>query len=175
VRISLSLTYDFIDSSLVPVEDLPLQAILEYKSCPSPLASTYLHALSCAEGRSIQPTLMNNLYPATISPIPTGVLDTPLHPHTQYSSSPDLRLAINTLESGVSILSWVGDRDQRVLSRSWGNTVPSHHSATDGQQDLDRLKQLHRHTDSISYADVFVLRSDNASEEVTCHQSRGFI
>jgi hypothetical protein len=167
VHTSLSLTHDFIDSSLVPVEDLPLQAILEYKSCLSPLVSTYLHALGCAEGRSIQPTLINSLYPATTSPIPNGVLDTPLHPHTQYSSSPDLRLAINTLESGVSILSWVGDRNRHVLSRSWGNTTPAHHSATDGQQELIRLKQLHRHTDNISRADVYVVRSDNASEEVT--------
>jgi hypothetical protein len=65
------------DISLVPVHDLPLQAILEFKPCPAEAAVSYLQKLCSAEGYFVESDDLSQLY---------------------TSSAPDLRRTINALQ-----------------------------------------------------------------------------
>jgi hypothetical protein len=154
------------------MRELPLQAVLEYKPCPTPLTATYLQALSHAEGRVPHADLVTNLYTSTASTIPHVLPDTPLHPHTQYPRTLDLRAAINLLESGLDPISLMGRHNHEHEScLSWG-TVSSCSTTLEPRQELNQLHQLQRHTDNISYADAYVTRSDDTAEEVTSLAAR---
>ena len=50
------------DVSLVPVYDLPLQAILEFKPCPAEAAVSYLQQLCSAEGYFVESDDLSQLY-----------------------------------------------------------------------------------------------------------------
>ncbi|KAJ7228650.1 hypothetical protein GGX14DRAFT_414058 [Mycena pura] len=50
------------DISLVPVDELPLQTILEFRPCPSGVAGSYLQGLCCAEGHIVDRDTLINLY-----------------------------------------------------------------------------------------------------------------
>lgn len=68
------------DISLVPAQDLPLQAVLEFKPCATDIAVSYLQNLCSAEGCSVDCDILSQLY-------------------TRSSKSlPDLRRTINALQ-----------------------------------------------------------------------------
>lgn len=56
------LTFRFIDISLVPCHDLPLQTTLTFSPCPSPLATSYLQLLCLAENRVVSRAAITTLY-----------------------------------------------------------------------------------------------------------------
>jgi hypothetical protein len=98
---------------------------------------------------------------------PFTIPDVSLHPYTQYPCTHDLRLAINLLEFGLDTGSSTEARDDRDASRlSWG-TVSSSDTLLEPRQELSQLVHLQRHTDNISYTDVYVTRSDDTAEEVS--------
>ncbi|KAF8812431.1 P-loop containing nucleoside triphosphate hydrolase protein [Phlegmacium glaucopus] len=74
------------DISLVPVHDLPLQAVLEFKPCPTDLAVSYLQNLCSAEGYFVEPGILSQLY--TRSALSSEALQ----------SAPDLRKTIHALQ-----------------------------------------------------------------------------
>lgn len=50
------------DISLVPVDDLPLQTVLEFQPCPSDVAGSYLQGLCCAEGSIVKREVLARMY-----------------------------------------------------------------------------------------------------------------
>ncbi|THV08552.1 hypothetical protein K435DRAFT_15507 [Dendrothele bispora CBS 962.96] len=50
------------DPSLIPVEDLPLQTILNFEPCPPPVAVSYLQAICCAQGYTVKREAMSQLH-----------------------------------------------------------------------------------------------------------------
>ena len=74
------------DVSLVPVHDLPLQAILEFKPCPTEAAVPYLQNLCSAEGYFVESDTLSQLY--TRSALSSEA----------SQSVPDLRRTIHALQ-----------------------------------------------------------------------------
>lgn len=74
------------DISLVPVHDLPLQAVLEFKPCPTSTAVSYLQHLCSAEGYLVDSDILSQLY--TRSSPSSEILQ----------SAPDLRRTIHALQ-----------------------------------------------------------------------------
>ena len=74
------------DTSLVPVHDLPLQAILEFKPCPTDATVSYLQNLCLVEGYFVESDILSQLY--TRSGLSSEALQ----------SVPDLRRTINALQ-----------------------------------------------------------------------------
>jgi len=70
----------------VPVHDLPLQAVLEFRPCPTNVAASYLQNLCLAEGYFVEPNILSQLY--TRSALSSEALQ----------SAPDLRRTIHTLQ-----------------------------------------------------------------------------
>ena len=68
------------DVSLVPVHDLPLQAVLEFKPCPTEAAVFYLQNLCSAEGYFVESDDLSQLY------------------NGSAPSAPDLRRTIHALQ-----------------------------------------------------------------------------
>ena len=73
------------DVSLVPVHDLPLQAVLEFKPCPADAAVSYLQNLCSAEGYFVEPDILSQLYTRSV-------------PSEALQSTPDLRRTIHALQ-----------------------------------------------------------------------------
>lgn len=73
------------DVSLVPVHDLPLQAILEFKPCPADAAVSYLQNLCSAEGCFVESDYLSQLYTRSA-------------PGEALQSAPDLRRTIHALQ-----------------------------------------------------------------------------
>ena len=71
--------------SLVPVHDLPLQAILEFNPCSTDAAVTYLQNLCSAEGYFVDSDTLSQLYTRSA-------------PAEALQSAPDLRRTIHALQ-----------------------------------------------------------------------------
>jgi hypothetical protein len=69
----------------VPVHDLPLQAVLEFKPCPTDAAVSYLQNLCSAEGYFVESDNLSQLYTRTA-------------PNEALQSAPDLRRTIHALQ-----------------------------------------------------------------------------
>ena len=70
----------------MPVHDLPLQAVLEFKPCPTDIAVSYLQSLCSAEGYLVESDTLSQLYTRS----------TPSSEALQ--STPDLRRTIHELQ-----------------------------------------------------------------------------
>lgn len=85
------------DVSLIPVNDLPLQEILAFTPCPTPLAASYLRCLSVVERQPVPRGVLSRLYERVDDAEQHKVLSkTPPTVRT-----PDLRGAILQLQFGV--------------------------------------------------------------------------
>ncbi|KAI0633367.1 hypothetical protein C8Q77DRAFT_783996 [Trametes polyzona] len=90
------------DTSLVPLQDIPLQTVLEFAPCPTPLAASYLQALCLAEHRTVDRDTVERLYRFPYHPIEECRAENALHPEYIPSLAPDLRKTINQLHLGES-------------------------------------------------------------------------
>ncbi|KAI0334968.1 P-loop containing nucleoside triphosphate hydrolase protein [Cubamyces sp. BRFM 1775] len=88
------------DMSVVPLDILPLQTILHFEPCPTPLAASYLQALSSTEGRPLERSVAERLYESK-RPLADDVhFDAAVHPILVPQPIADLRRAINQLQLG---------------------------------------------------------------------------
>lgn len=53
------------DASLVPKEELPLQKVLSFEPCDPDVATSYLQGLTCAEGYTVSPEYIREVYSDT--------------------------------------------------------------------------------------------------------------
>ncbi|KAG5652436.1 hypothetical protein H0H81_005032 [Sphagnurus paluster] len=89
----------YTDISLVPTQDLPLQAILTFQPCEEEVATSYLQGLCAAEGSKLQREVLNRMYGDSAPKL--DVIDTPDMPAPPESCAfpaPDLRRTINRLQ-----------------------------------------------------------------------------
>jgi hypothetical protein len=81
----------FLDVSLIPTLDLPLQTILTFQACPAPVATSYLQGLCYAEGYSVERDSLLELYERTDPSVSASAMFV-------ESQVPDLRRTINCLQ-----------------------------------------------------------------------------
>lgn len=81
----------FADISLVPIDDLPLQSVIQFTPCPADVATSYLQALCSAEGYTINRDVISQLYEGQL-------ISAPKLQRISPSRAPDLRRTINELE-----------------------------------------------------------------------------
>lgn len=87
-----------LDLSLVPIQDLPLQTILTFQPCSTPVAVSYLQGLCCAEGYLVERRSLLQLYESTYELSSIDLPDNPALPGSGYLPVPDLRRAIHNLQ-----------------------------------------------------------------------------
>ncbi|KAF8655270.1 hypothetical protein AX16_003171 [Volvariella volvacea WC 439] len=112
------------DISLIPLDDLPLQAVLTYQPCPSPVAVSYLQAICCAEGAAMERNSLVELYDSTYE-----VMSIDLPEASGVSANgklpvADLRRAIHSLQL------WCVDASCLVRAGSGTEWKPSHDVVT---------------------------------------------
>lgn len=90
----------FLDTSLVPFQDLPLQTTLEFTPCSPQLAVSYLQTLCLAEGRLLDQTTIERLYEYPDTRAEEHCVDSALHPDHILRPTQDLRKTINQLQLG---------------------------------------------------------------------------
>ncbi|KAF5387832.1 hypothetical protein D9615_000415 [Tricholomella constricta] len=87
------------DIALIPTQDLPLQAILNFQACPLPLAVSYLQGRCSAEGYTLERNLLSQMYKDSVpklDPIDNPDITTP--GISGEVPAPDLRRTINRLQ-----------------------------------------------------------------------------
>ncbi|KII95183.1 hypothetical protein PLICRDRAFT_34020 [Plicaturopsis crispa FD-325 SS-3] len=152
------------DITLVPIDDLPLQNVLTFEPCPSPLAASYLQGMCAAEGSFPDRDALVRLYETTAQLHTIDLPDVPLHPHTETLPKPDLRRAIHQLQL------WCSNRghaigydttDDRSLEdmAEWG-THPNVKAPGAADRDLSirALDRLAAHTELASFVDRHLVR-----------------
>jgi len=138
------------DTSLLPLDQIPVQGVREFFQPSGPVAATYLYAICRAEG--IQP---NEQFLSALQASPTA----------------DLRWCINQCQLGGSIRSFGATHLQETTRDNWGSVLdkragfPQWASPPLGElQNKALFRRLAKHTDSISYLDsCLVLRVDTVS------------
>ncbi|GLB33814.1 putative P-loop containing nucleoside triphosphate hydrolase protein [Lyophyllum shimeji] len=104
------------DISLVPTQDLPLQAILDFVPCSPSLAAAYLQRLCSAEGYTLDHTTLLRLYENSVFKVDSlDVPELPIPPKSGDYPAPDLRRAINHLQLRCS----TADSENEDVTSAW--------------------------------------------------------
>ncbi|KIK68157.1 hypothetical protein GYMLUDRAFT_154660 [Collybiopsis luxurians FD-317 M1] len=141
------------DTSLVPLAELPLQNVLNFRPCPTPVATSFLLALCCAEGYLLERDAISRFYE---------------HPGS-LDATGDLRQAIHNLQF------WCPEKTQGgwtarcyqdsletedMLYWEWPDIGQSSDVSTLQAQATDSIgdREVY-HADLISFADCYLLRN----------------
>ncbi|KAL0579684.1 hypothetical protein V5O48_002314 [Marasmius crinis-equi] len=150
------------DLSLVPTADLPLQDIREFERCPAQVATSFLHALCCAEGyvadRDSLSTLCksNSDYYASKGEERLDLRRTIQHCQ-MWSSHTDSEERIN----GSGLLTawkWKPEEEEKIDLVNW--TLPSPAS-------IQGHCTRRYHTELLSFGDRHMIRNVNSFSTVT--------
>jgi hypothetical protein len=172
-----------LDLSLISVTDIPLQAVLDFGRCDVELATSYLQAISLAEGRPIERSVAQGIYThqAVYFPMAADTPDQPLLPLPSQAELvlPDLKRAINHLQISLNTLCDIVGTQEKGLD-GFGNwserpVVPDriveisrpHQHKSLPNEDLETIFQLSELLDSISFGDAHVCRRMELSLEVS--------
>jgi hypothetical protein len=175
-----------LDLSLIPVTDIPLQAVLNFGQCDVELATSYLQAIGVAEGRPIERNVAQGIYTrqAVYFPMPADTPDQPLLPLPSQADLvlPDLKRAINHLQVSLNMSCETVGTHEKGLG-SFGNwserpVLPDgiveisrpHQHKRSPNEDLETIFQLSELLDSISFGDAHVCRRMEVSLEVSAMQ-----
>ena len=158
-----------VDPTLVPLSDLPLQTILYFTPCPSPVVESYLGCLALAEGYSVQPDDLVKLCQSSKHKFYSIDLSEELVRSSMTCTLPvfDLRKVINDLqvacqisedpkESCTQSLQLPGRRDSDARSLSEADSC-----------NVENIRRLSRFSDTLSYADCCITRRESAALEVS--------
>ena len=91
-----------LDISVVPLDILPLQTVLHFSPCPTPVAASYLQAIGSIEGRPLERSVAERLYENKRPLCDDARFDAAVHPIFVPQPTADLRRAINQLQLGES-------------------------------------------------------------------------
>lgn len=174
----------FQDVSQVPLDDLPLQCVLEFVSCDPSLATSYLQAIAFAEGHQIPRSFARRIYmeDGIYRPLEVDIPDQPIHPCASQDMAlvPDLKRAINQLQIQLTgtqniieatpdtslggLGNWIEEpaampeqRDEEPLRKFRGKT---------SNRELETMLGLNSLLDAVSFSDAFIDRRSNAAIEV---------
>jgi len=169
-----------LDESLIPSTDIPLQTTLKFEQCDVALATSYLQAISLAEGRPVERNVAHAIYTneAAYFPMEADIPDQPMLPVPSQGTLvlPDLKRAINHLEISLKTLcNTVGTQEESLAGfGNWSEqpavvpdpvveiSCPRHHKhSPDG--DLETILQLSNFLESISFGDAHVSRRTEVS------------
>jgi hypothetical protein len=175
-----------LDLSLIPVADIPLQAVLNFGRCDIELATSYLQAISLAEGRPIERNVAQDIYTrqAVYFPMEADTPDQPLLPVPSQVDLvlPDLKRAINHLQISLNTSRDIVGTHEKGLDGfgDWSEQLvvvpdrveisrPLQHNSSPNE-DLETIFQLSELLDSISFGDAHVCRRMEVSLEVSLMQ-----
>jgi hypothetical protein len=166
------------DINLIPTDDLPLQAILPFQPCSSDVAAAYLQDRCLAEGHHIEPQSLLQLYESTDDLCSVDMPDDPIHPLSEGLPLSDLRKCINRLQLHFCVPDQLlGPIVQSPVTlediADWSSDeVVNHASETqscsrDGQENVLPIHHLQAHSDIVSFADCYLVRSPLETPEVS--------
>jgi hypothetical protein len=158
-----------LDVDLVPMHDLPLQAVLKFQPCSSAAAASYLQLICMAQGHLVEFELLRQLYDTTHCLSSIDIPDEPLNPRTEGLPSKDLRRAIHSLQLYCSV---DNEFPESLKSRddAMGRTLLADNiSIIDAEKQTRVLSDLYQHTDRLSFMDAFLSRPPLDSPEVSKH------
>lgn len=152
------------DLRLVPTESLPLQAILVFESCPSPVAVSYLQSVMLAIGCPVPRERLMALYETT--PTIDGI-EPPLYPRTEPLPSPDLRRTITQLQMLCSSVArgstsdmLQGAREAAGHVRRSGRPISVEFNATRlPSTECERWRRMSKHADVLSFVNSNLCRA----------------
>ncbi|KAI6164868.1 hypothetical protein EDD17DRAFT_1473696 [Pisolithus thermaeus] len=159
------------DLRLVPTESLPLQAILVFESCPSPVAVSYLQSVMLAIGCPVPRERLMALYETT--PTIDGI-EPPLYPRTEPLPSPDLRRTITQLQMLCSSVArgstsdmLQGAREAAGHVRRSGRPISVEFNATRlPSTECERWRRMSKHADVLSFVNSNLCRAPLHTPEV---------
>lgn len=141
------------DISLVPVTDLPLQDVLNFRLCSTTVATSYLQALCCAEGYLVDRSALSRFYDNP------GSLEIDLY-------TPDLRRAIHNLQlwcpanekgTRAAICYQDDEKIEDALPWDWHSIgTESSDASTRQTYSIDATDAYH--AELVSFADCYLLR-----------------
>jgi hypothetical protein len=144
------------DIALIPTDDLPLQTILDFGPCPTPLAVSYLQRSCLAEGYLVSRDHLSRLYEATHQVCALDGLDGHANVQSNVFPVPDLRRTINHLQF------W-----STVTEKSSASHEIDHSPA--GGEDRTR-RVTARHAELLSFVDSDLTRPTLRTPEVSVRQ-----
>ncbi|KAI6003993.1 hypothetical protein EDD15DRAFT_2155800 [Pisolithus albus] len=152
------------DLRLVPTESLPLQAILVFESCPSPVAVSYLQSVMLAQGCPVPRERLMALYETT--PTIDGI-EPPLYPRTEPLPSPDLRRTITQLQMLCSSVArgstsdmLQGAREAAGHVRRSGRPISVESNATRlPSTECEQWRRMSKHADVLSFVNSNLCRA----------------
>ncbi|KAF9247050.1 hypothetical protein BU15DRAFT_38841 [Melanogaster broomeanus] len=155
------------DLRLVPLSDLPLQTVLVFEPCPSPVAATFLQCLSLTESCLVPREDLMVLYETTHAVDGLDIPDAPLYPRTEPLPLPDLRWSITQLQMlcasaacGSASEMLQGDEAAGHVRRS-ARAISAESSASvlAPTVDCEWLRRMSSHSDLLSHVDAQLCRS----------------
>ncbi|KIJ70558.1 hypothetical protein HYDPIDRAFT_78089 [Hydnomerulius pinastri MD-312] len=148
------------DPRLVPITDLPLQTILVFEPCPSPVAATFLQCLSLTESCLIPREDLMELYETTHTIDGLDIPEAPLYPRTEPLPLPDLRRSITQLQMacagaarGSTSEMLQGAREAAGHVRRSARPISAQSSVPSSPSTLECMgwRQMSAHADLLSY------------------------
>ncbi|CAG8732733.1 3747_t:CDS:2, partial [Acaulospora colombiana] len=181
------------DPALIPVDDLPLQTVLEFKYCEEGLGTSYLQAISIAEDRPITREYAKDILmeQAVYFAMEADIPDQPMLPDPSQGRvcHPDLKRAINHLQfqlvGGLPLrvehnrtIDGLGHwaEEPAIQPQQYVDSPPLTYRKISPNSDLENMLQLSELIDSISFSDAFVdrrLRSILNLESIDRHGPSG--
>lgn len=155
------------DLRLVPITSLPLQTILVFESCPSPLAVSYLQSVMVAQGCPVPRERLMALYETTPTIDGIDVPEPPLYPRTEPLPSPDLRRTITQLQMlclsaarGSASNMLQGTREAGGHVRRSGRPISVESNATRlPSTECERWRRMSKHADLLSFVNSNLCRA----------------
>ena len=161
-----------------------MQTVLEFKPCDIELATSYLQAISLAEGHPVERTIAREIYTdaGTYIPMEADIPDQPMLPVPSQGPlvQPDLKRAINHLQfslitsldgSGIPETGLAGfgswSQPPAVMPGAIVEDPRRNRHETSSHKDLETVLQLGDLADSISFGDAQVDRRIKVSLEVS--------
>ncbi|TFK75906.1 hypothetical protein BDN72DRAFT_874155 [Pluteus cervinus] len=166
------------DITLVPLDNLPIQMVLSYQACPSPVAASYLQALCYSEGHQVERESLLSLYELTYEVNPIDLPDAPVISGNGDLPVADLRRTIHWLQMGcvkANNITRTDDMGEWEISQEpleeimeygyWERDGAGCHEPEDEGSGLGRagearaaIEQVLVHADLISFADSQLMR-----------------
>ncbi|KAF8529038.1 hypothetical protein BU17DRAFT_80191 [Hysterangium stoloniferum] len=160
------------DASLLPQDDLPLQTCLHFRSCPTPLAVSFLQCVCLAEDRLVSRKQLEILYTEnSYTLMSSDESDEPLLPFpSQVPPCPDIRRSLNYLQfwcirNLVAVeeeyntgLAPTLDSSRNEIIADWSQLLNKYDGSSPATDGTYNSHWLQRQSECASYVDAYLER-----------------
>ncbi|KIL70054.1 hypothetical protein M378DRAFT_116834 [Amanita muscaria Koide BX008] len=144
------------DMSLIPSTDLPLQNVLVFQPCPSPVAVSYLQAVCCNEGWSVDPEPLTRLYETSYED------ENEEHPQL---SAPDLRRTLHRVQFCCTTSHDDHHSEAHELAAcSPGSRLRKSDQESKANEDRESFQRALKHSEALSFLDSEMKWSQSSGE-----------